>query len=170
MANQLVGIQGIVTRISISRNQLLKSVHFCKRTNQILSKDYSDNFSAEALLDLKKNKSVPTTDINSNPLFFEFGRSTFKNFQTAVIQELPEMAPAGQLPRSASIVLQDDLVDNLKPGDRVQLIGIYKLQPGAKAKEMGIIRASLICTSATRLTYEANPLSSNKLSLKLPYS
>lgn len=29
MANQLVGIQGIVTRTSVSRYNLQKSIHFC---------------------------------------------------------------------------------------------------------------------------------------------
>lgn len=44
------------------------------------------------------------------------------------------MAPAGQLPRSVNVVLQDSLVDTIKPGDRVQMIGVFKLQPGMKAK------------------------------------
>lgn len=79
------------------------------------------------------------------------------------------MAPAGQLPRSVNVVLQDDLVDKIKPGDRVQLIGIYRLQPGLKAKEQGIIKATLICTSITHLSSQPHPFTSNKLSIKLPY-
>jgi DNA replication licensing factor MCM3 len=44
------------------------------------------------------------------------------------------MAPPGLLPMSVQVVMQANLVNTVKPGDRVQMIGIYKLISGLNAK------------------------------------
>ncbi len=50
------------------------------------------------------------------------------DWQKAIVQERPEEVPPGQLPRQLEAILEDDLVDSARPGDRVRLTGILMLK------------------------------------------
>lgn len=65
-------------------------------------------------------------DDHHNPLITEFGYCEYKDSQFLTIQELPEKSPPGLLPRSLGVVLEADLIDSAKPGDRIQIVGVYK--------------------------------------------
>jgi replicative DNA helicase Mcm len=52
--------------------------------------------------------------------------SDFIDWQGIVIQEIPEDLPPGRIPRSVQAILTYNLVDSVKPGDRVKFMGIYK--------------------------------------------
>lgn len=55
-------------------------------------------------------------------------KSELRDWQKIAIQEKPEDVPGGQMPRSIAANLTDDLVDSVRPGDRVTLVGIVSLQ------------------------------------------
>lgn len=121
---KLMCVEGIVTRCSLVRPKVVRSVHYAEATGQFRTREYRD---ATTSFDPIPTTTVyPTEDENNNPLMTEYGYSTYKDYQTISIQEMPEKAPAGQLPRSIDIVLDDDLVDTTKPGDRVQIVGVYR--------------------------------------------
>ncbi|KAG4305372.1 hypothetical protein PORY_000928 [Pneumocystis oryctolagi] len=121
---KLVCVEGIVTRCSLVRPKVVKSVHYCEKTNLFHYREYRD---ATAIgNELPTSTVYPTQDENGNPLTTEFGYSVYRDHQTISIQEMPERAPAGQLPRSIDVVMDDDLVDRVKPGDRIQLVGLYR--------------------------------------------
>jgi DNA replication licensing factor MCM3 len=86
-----------------------------------------------------------------------------------VVQELPEMSPPGQLPRSVNVILEDDLVDRVKPGDRVQVMGIYRLHPGNQTLMAGIMKANLICTSIVAMHHQVSITKSLKPNLRIPF-
>ena len=46
-------------------------------------------------------------------------------------QETPELVPDGETPQNVAIVVFDDLVNQVRPGDKVQVTGIYRAAPAA---------------------------------------
>ncbi|XP_054110069.1 DNA replication licensing factor MCM3 isoform X2 [Callithrix jacchus] len=71
---------------------------------------------------------------------------------------MPEKAPAGQLPRSVDVILDDDLVDKVKPGDRVQVVGTYRCLPGKKGGyTSGTFRTVLIACNVKQMSKDAQP-------------
>lgn len=127
--SRMVAIEGIVTRASLVRPKVIRSVHYAEKTARFYAKSYKDNTTS---FDAITTPAVyPLEDPDGNKLTPEYGFSTYRDHQKISVQEMPETAPAGQLPRSVDIVLDDDLVDLTKPGDRVQIVGIYRALGGA---------------------------------------
>ncbi|KAG2419387.1 DNA replication licensing factor mcm3 [Aspergillus terreus] len=122
--NRMISLEGIVTKCSLVRPKVIQSVHYSERKDRFFSRKYRDQtMTASGATSLNV---YPQEDDEKNPLITEYGYSTYMDHQTISIQEMPERAPAGQLPRSVDVILDDDLVDRAKPGDRIQLVGIYR--------------------------------------------
>jgi DNA replication licensing factor MCM2 len=49
----------------------------------------------------------------------------YHNYQRITVQESPNLIAAGRLPRSKEVILVGDLCDTCKPGDEIELTGIY---------------------------------------------
>ncbi|KAH3688721.1 hypothetical protein WICPIJ_000321 [Wickerhamomyces pijperi] len=52
--------------------------------------------------------------------------TTYRNYQRLTLQESPGTVSAGRLPRHREVILLNDLVDITKPGEEVEITGIYK--------------------------------------------
>lgn len=50
----------------------------------------------------------------------------YRNYQRLTLQDSPGSVPAGRLPHSREVVLLWDLVDCARPGDEVEVTGIYR--------------------------------------------
>ena len=127
--SQMVSIEGIVTRASLIRPKIVRSVHYAEKTSRFYAREYRDQ--TTSFDPISTAAIYPTEDMEGNKLTTEYGYSSYRDHQKISVQEMPELAPAGQLPRSVDVVLDDDLVDTTKPGDRVQIVGVYRALGGA---------------------------------------
>jgi len=151
----LVCLEGIVTKCSLVRPKVVKSVHYCPATSKTMERTYTDLTSFDAY---PSTAAYPTQDEEGNKLETEYGLSKYKDHQTITVQEMPEKAPAGQLPRSVDIIADNDLVDLCKPGDRVQVIGSYRAMPGKQnGYTNGTFKCLLIANNIALLSKEVTP-------------
>ena len=56
-------------------------------------------------------------------------RCIFADKQMVRLQETPDEVPAGETPASIVLFAFDSLVDTVRPGDRVEVTGVYRAQP-----------------------------------------
>ncbi|KAK0549154.1 MCM DNA helicase complex subunit [Tilletia horrida] len=56
-------------------------------------------------------------------------RCDFADRQVIRLQETPDVVPDGQTPHTVSLCTYDELVDASKPGDRVEVTGIFRSMP-----------------------------------------
>ncbi|XP_051954877.1 zygotic DNA replication licensing factor mcm3-like [Xyrauchen texanus] len=155
LLGSMVCLEGITTKCSLVRPKVVRSVHYCPATKKTMERKYTDLTSLDAF---PSSAIYPTKDEENNPLETEFGLSIYKDHQTITVQEMPEKAPAGQLPRSVDIILDNDLVDAVKPGDRVQVIGTYRCLPSKKGGfTSGTFRTIMIACHVKQMSKEVSP-------------
>jgi replicative DNA helicase Mcm len=120
--DQLICFKGIIIRSSTVRPKLKKATFECL--------DCGTSFEVVQITSKIKwprncpNKSCKASAQSDFRLISK--KSEFIDWQSITIQEVPEDLPPGRIPRSVQAILKYDLVDYVKPGDRVQLIGIFK--------------------------------------------
>ena len=120
--DRLVWFKGILVRISTVRPKLIIAVYECILCGaainipQLTSKVRWPKFCT--------NKRCKATVHSDFRLISK--TSQFIDWQSITIQEVPEDLPPGRIPRSVQAILTYDLVDTIKPGDRINVMGVFK--------------------------------------------
>ncbi|KAI9208361.1 MCM2/3/5 family-domain-containing protein [Polychytrium aggregatum] len=117
--NTLIRVSGVVTRRSTVFPQL-KYVKFdCKACGVVLGPFYQDVHG-----EIKINKCSNCQ--SKGPFLINSEETIYRNYQRLTLQESPGTVPAGRLPRHKEVVLLWDLVDSARPGEEIEVIGIYR--------------------------------------------
>jgi DNA replication licensing factor MCM4 len=73
-------------------------------------------------------------------------RGSYSNKQVLKVQETPDSIPEGETPHTISVFAYDALIDIAKPGDRVEITGIYKAVPGKANSNRRMIKVFFLAS------------------------
>jgi len=126
--NSFVQVNGVVTRRTSVFPQL-QLVRFdcvkCGFTTPPIAQNVSSKASNSKFDDLIRPQQCPDCQSNG-PFSLNESKTLYRNYQKMVLQESPGSVPAGRIPRSRDVILIDDLCDSVRPGEQVQITGVYK--------------------------------------------
>jgi replicative DNA helicase Mcm len=139
LIDKLVSVSGMVVRSSEVKPLAKKVSYRCTNCSA----------ATEATLKgLVLKKPLKCSACGEKDLEMDPENSIFMDFQMVRLQELPEDLPAGQLPHYVEVTVMGDLVDQCRPGDRIMLTGIIRIEAEQLAPQ--------VKTSLFRLRMEGN--------------
>lgn len=118
---KLVSIRGIVIRCSDLVPDMTKGNFHCT----------TEGCGNEVTVQLSHWKIEEPTRCENCGLSHTFqivhNECVFSDRQLLKLQETPDSVPEGETPQSVAICCYDDLVDSVRPGDRVEVTGVYRV-------------------------------------------
>lgn len=115
--NTLIKIRGVVTRRYPVYSQLKKIFYICRCGNRMGPIFVSEN------QDIKLGQ-CPVCHSNG-PFQIDQELGVYRNYQKITVQESPGSVLPGRVPRHKDTILLGDNIDLARPGDEVEIVGIY---------------------------------------------
>ena len=118
--NHLVQIKGIVIRCSDIYPEMKDGVFLCTNCG------YQERVAVERGR-IQEPRDCQSCKVKES---FELVHNLclFSDKQYIRLQETPETVPDGETPQTLMLIAYDDNVDSVKPGDKLECIGIYRAQ------------------------------------------
>ncbi|CAK9178789.1 unnamed protein product [Ilex paraguariensis] len=116
--NTMIRIGGVVTRRSGVFPQLQQVKYDCNKCGMILGPFFQNSYSEV------KVGSCPECQ-SKGPFTVNIEQTIYRNYQKLTLQESPGIVPAGRLPRHKEVILLNDLIDCARPGEEIEVTGIY---------------------------------------------
>ena len=115
----LVKVAGVVTRRSGVFPQLQLVKYDCGKCGAILG---------PFIQDLHQEIRINTCSVCDQRGSFTINaqQTVYRNYQKLTLQESPGSVPAGRLPRHKEVILLYDLIDCARPGELVEVTGVYR--------------------------------------------
>lgn len=118
--NALIKIRGVVTKRTSVFPELQQRYYRCAGCQDLKGPLYHSSADDEALY-----LGTCLFCHGARRWVLEEHMSLYRNYQKWTIQETPGSVPPGRVPRQKEIFVLNDLVDSARPGDEVEITGIF---------------------------------------------
>lgn len=116
--NMLIRTAGVVTIASGILPQLAVVKYDCVACGYLLGPFVQQN-------DEEVKPTICPSCQGKGPFELNVENTVYHNYQRLTMQESPNKVAAGRLPRSKDVILLGDLCDSCKPGDEIEVTGVY---------------------------------------------
>ncbi|KAK6121468.1 hypothetical protein DH2020_044792 [Rehmannia glutinosa] len=118
---KMVSVKGMIIRCSSIIPEIKEAVFRC-----LVCGYYSDPIVVDRGRIDEPTACVKQECLSKNSMTLVHNRCRFADKQVVRLQETPDEIPEGGTPHTVSLLMHDRLVDAGKPGDRVEVTGIYR--------------------------------------------
>ncbi|MBD3390139.1 AAA domain-containing protein [Candidatus Micrarchaeota archaeon] len=123
--NQLVSFKGIITKRTDVMHKVKKAHYTCQACGETYDVVVGRNFKPPRMCSsCKKLALVPNEE-----------KSDFVDMQKAEVQDLLEKVSGGAPAAKMELWFEDDVVNNVNPGENVQITGIMRIKPFQNTKQ-----------------------------------
>jgi DNA replication licensing factor MCM4 len=119
--DQLVAVRGMVIRASTVIPEMKQAFHRCAMCGQGVTTSIDRG--------VVNTPASCTSCRIANTMELIHNRCTFTDKQLVKLQETPDAIPDGDTPHTVQLVAYDKLVDVARPGDRVEVTGVFRAVP-----------------------------------------
>lgn len=116
--NAFVKVSGVITRRTGVFPQLKVVYYNCNRCGAIQGPVHINEAGEAYRGSCSDCQSKGPWTVNSE-------QTVFRNYQKMTLQEAPGSVPPGRVPRYKDVILVGDLIDSARPGEEVEVTGIY---------------------------------------------
>lgn len=131
--NHLISIQGIIIRISDIYPEMKDAFFKCVSCGYKVQTPIDRGRVTEPAVCQKCNSR------HSYELVHNL--SIFTDKQFIKMQETPDTVPEGETPQNVNLIVYDDMVDGCKPGDKVEITGVYRAQGLRASRNKRILKS-----------------------------
>ncbi|XP_072967808.1 DNA replication licensing factor MCM4 [Typha angustifolia] len=118
---KMVSVKGMIIRCSSIIPEVKEAIFRC-----LVCGHYSEPILVDRGRINEPNRCTKQECLATSSMTLVHNRCRFADKQIVKVQETPDEIPEGGTPHTVSILMHDKLVDSGKPGDRVEITGIYR--------------------------------------------